>query len=223
MPFIQFPNVPAVPGVPALLRSVTVPTPEALEVGALGALASLLGFTAPVWGVFDLNGNQVLQPDSFLALDYKNNSRVSDYPQEHGAFASYNKVATPYDVRVRMAIGSDLASRTAFIAQCEAMLSSIDTFNVVTPEKTYVNATVENFDYRRETKNGATMITADLWFLEIRENATAQFSASASSPPLAASQVQSPGAADSVSNGQIQAVTPVQTPAVLGGPLGQFA
>jgi hypothetical protein len=200
MPFIDFPNVPNVPGVPALLRSVTVPTPQALEVGAAGALTSLLGFTPPVWGVFDLDGNNVLNPDSFLALDYKNDSRVSNYPQEQGAFATYNKVATPYDVRVRMAIGSDLASRTAFIAQCDAMLASIDTFNVVTPEKTYLNATVENVDYRRETKNGATMITVEMWFLEVRETATAQFSS-----------VQSPSAADSVSDGQVQAsAVPVQ-------------
>jgi hypothetical protein len=122
-----------------------------------------------------------------------------------------------------MAIGADLASRTAFIAQCDSMLASTDTFNVVTPEKTYLNATVENVDYRRETKNGATMITIDMWFLEVRENATAQFSASAFSSPLAASQVQSPSSADPVSDGQIQAVTPTQKPAVLFGPLGGFA
>lgn len=205
MPFIDFPNVPNVPGVPAIARSITVPTPQALEVGAAGTLTDLLGFSAPVWGVFDQNGNKVLNPDSFLAFDYRNASRVSDYPQEQGAFASYNKVSTPYDVRVRMAIGADQASRTAFLAQCELMLKSIDLFNVVTPEATYINATLENYDYRRETNNGATMITVDMAFKEVRITATAQFSASASSTPLAADQVQSPGAADPVSDGQVQA------------------
>jgi hypothetical protein len=208
MPFIEFPNVPNVAGVPAILRSATVPTPQALEVGALGAITSLLGFGPPVWGVFDLSGNQVLVPDSFLALDYKNDARVSDYPQEQGAFASYNKVQTPYDVRTRMTIGADLASRAAFLAQCDAMLKSTDTFNVVTPEVTYFNATVENFAYRRETKNGATLITVDLWFLEVRVSATAQFSAAASSSPLAANQVKAPNAADPISDGQVQAADP---------------
>jgi hypothetical protein len=194
VPLIPFPNVPNVPGVPAIIRSANFPTPEIAEVGALGALTDLLGFTAPIWGVFDQDGNKVLNPDSFLSMDFKNSSRVSDYPQEQGAFASYNKVVTPYDVRVRMAIGADQASREAFLAQCDAMLKSIDLFNVVTPEATYLNATLENYDYRRETKNGATMLTVDLWFLEVRFTATAEFSS-----------VQSVSGADAVSDGQVQA------------------
>jgi hypothetical protein len=205
MSFIDFPNVPNVPGVPAIARSITVPTPQALEVGAVGALTDLLGFTAPVWGVFDQSGNKALNPDSFLAFEYKNSSRVSDYPQEQGAFASYNKVATPFDVRVRMSIGSDLAARTDFLATCDTMLKSTDLFNVVTPEATYVNVTLDNYDYRREQKNGATLITVELSFVEIRITATAQFSSGASSTPLAADQVQSPSAADPVSDGQVQA------------------
>lgn len=235
MPYIQFPNVPAVPGVPALLRSVTVPTPQALEVGALGALTNLLGFSAPVWGVFDQDGNEVLQPDSFLGMDFRNNARVSDYPQEQGAFESYNKVQTPYDVRIRMAIGADLQTRTFFLAQCDAMLKSTDAFMVVTPEVTYQNATVENVAYRRETRNGATMITVELWFLEIRISAVAQFSAASattgsgapyafgSASALPADQVQSPSAADAVSDGQVSVKTPQYQPSVLFGPLGGFA
>lgn len=205
MPFIDFPNVPNVPGVPAIARSISVPTPEVLEVGALGALTDLLGFSAPVWGVFDQDGNKVLNPDSFLSFDYRNSSRVSSYPQEQGAFSSYNKVSTPYDVRVRMAIGADQASRTAFLAQCELMLKSIDLFNVVTPEATYINATLDSYDYRRETNNGATMITVDMAFIEVRVTATAQFSSGASSNPFPADQVQSPSAADPISDGQVQA------------------
>lgn len=235
MPLIEFPNVPNVSGVPALLRSVTVPTPEALEVSAAGALTTLLGFGPPVWGIFDQDGNQVLVPDSFLGMDFRNNARVSDYPQEQGAFESYNKVQTPYDIRVRMAIGADLQTRTAFLAQCEAMLKSTDTFMVITPEATYPSTTVENVAYRRETRNGATMITVDLWFLEVRVTATAQFSSASattgsgapvafgSASALPADQVQSPSAASSISDGQVYAKAPQYQSSVLFGPSGGFA
>jgi hypothetical protein len=223
MPFIDFPNVPNVAGVPALLRSVTVPTPQVLEVGALGALTSLLGFGPPVWGVFDLSGNKVLDPDSFLSFEYRNQARVSDYPQEQGAFSTYNKVQTPFDVRVRMAVGSDQASREAFLAKVDSMLKSIELFNVVTPEATYVNTTLEAYDYRRQTTNGATLLIVDLAFLEVRVTATAQFSAAASSNPLPADQVKSPSGADPISDGQVQASAPTVQPATLFGPLGGFS
>ena len=235
MPYIQFPNVPNVPGVPALLRSVTVPTPQALEVGALGALTSLLGFSAPVWGVFDQSGNLVLNPDSFLSFDFRNDARVSDYPQEQGAFASYNKVQTPNNVRIRMAIGADQETRTAFLLKCDAMLKSTDLFTVVTPEINYTSLTVENVAYRRETRNGATMITVELWFKKVRISAVAQFSSASavtgsgapyafgSASALPADQVQSPSAADAVSDGQVSAKTPQYQPSVLFGPSGGFA
>ncbi|MEX3614387.1 MAG: hypothetical protein VB141_11690 [Burkholderia gladioli] len=210
MPLIPFPNVPKVPGVPVIFRSLSVPTPESLAISALGALTDLLGLSTQ-WGVYDQDGSKALSPDTFLAVDYKNNSRVSSYPQEQGAFASYNKVQTPYDVRVRMAIGADLATRTAFLARCEAMLKSLDTFTVITPEATYQSATLENYEYRRETRDGTTLITVDLWFLEIRVAPAAQYStppggtsaSAGAATTLRSDQVKSASTASPVSGGQV--------------------
>lgn len=192
MSLIPFPNVPNVPGVPAILRSITVPTPGALLNAALGGIAEAI-FGAVVWGVFDQSGNAALVPDSFLDIDYKQDMRVSNYPQEAGAFASYNKVGTPYDCRVRMALGGDKASRAAFLAQLDTMLKAIDLFTVVTPEATYVNAALQNYNYRRESRNGASMLVVDLWFIEVRLTGIATFS-----------QPSQPSGADAVSNGQVQ-------------------
>jgi hypothetical protein len=196
MPFIPFPNVPDVPGVPPLARSATVFTPIRLGLDAAkSALFELSGVKPPVWGVFLPGGRtKALDPDSFLAVDYRNDSRVSTYPLEQGAFASYNKVQSPYEVRVRMAIGADQDTRSQFLAKCDAMLHSTDRFDVVTPEAVYLNATVTNFDYRREASSGATLIVVEMWFEEVREIGVAQYSS-----------VKSPGAADPVSNGQVQA------------------
>lgn len=194
MSLISFPNVPNVPGVPAVFRSLTVPTPGALLNMALGGIAEAV-FGKVVWGVFDKAGKAALTPDSFLDIDYKNESRVSNYPMEAGAFAAYNKVGTPFDCRVKMAIGGDKASRTAFLATVEAMVGSIDLYTVVTPEATYTNAALQNYSYRRESKNGATMLTVELWFIQVRLTGAATFSKPVPS--------QASGA-DPVSGGQAQ-------------------
>ena len=195
MSLIPFPNVPNVPGVPAILRSATVPTLGQLLNNAIAGVVEFL-FGAVRWGVYDQAGNKALNPDSFIDIDFKNESRVSNYPQEAGAFAAYNKVDTPYDCRVRMAIGGDKASRTAFLAKCDSMRRSIELFSVVTPEATYLNATLQNYSYFRETKNGASMLTVDLMFLEVRNTADAKYS------PVPAA----PSAASVISGGQVQAV-----------------
>lgn len=204
MSLIPFPNVPNVPGVPALVRNFTVPTAGQLLNNVLGGIAEAI-FGKVVWGVFDQSGKEALTPDSFLDIDYKQDMRVSQYPQEAGAFASYNKIGTPYDCRVKMAIGGDKASRAVFLAKCDAMLKTIDLFTVVTPEATYINAALQNYNYRRETKNGATMLTVDLWFIEVRLTGVAAFSLPAQ-----------PSGADPVSGGQVQTFPLANRVAVIG-------
>lgn len=206
MPLIQFPNVPDVPGVPALLRSVTVPTTITGLVGlAQGIISEFLGSE---WGVFDDSGNRVLFPDTFLGIEFKNDERQSDYPVEAGGFQSYNKVDTPYDARVRMAIGGDKVSRTIFLQQCDTMLHSINLYTVITPEVSYATASLVNFMYKRETKNGATLLTVELWFKEVRETAT-----------LAIFSGQNPASADATSDGTVQTFPVANQPALTATPL----
>lgn len=121
----------------ALPRTVVIPPSDGISGAVLDALAQAI---APIWGIYQ-GGELALEADSFVSLDFRNESRVSDYPQEPNTFASYNKVATPFDVRVRMAIAADRATRTNFLATCETMVRSVDLFDVVTPEATYLNAT----------------------------------------------------------------------------------
>ena len=129
---------------------------------------------ANAWGIF-LDGVHVLEPDSFLGYEYMNESKVSQYPQQSGAFQSYNKVATPFDVRVRMSKGGTIADRTAYLAEVEAAAKSLNLYSVVTPEKTYLNTNIVKVSHRHAQREGATLLVVELWFLEIRNTATAQF------------------------------------------------
>lgn len=195
IPKAKFPNVPNVAGVPSLLRDPSKIIGTVAGVINIGRqIASLFGFGATTWGVFDSAGNTVAIADSVLSLDYANSSRVSNYPVEAGAFASYNKVANPYDVRVRLARGGTEAERSAFIKALDYAANSLNLYVIVTPEATYKDANIESFDYRRENTNGANIILAELRIVEIRQSAVASFS-----------DPKNPAAAIAQSQGQVAA------------------
>lgn len=199
LPVPQFPNVPALPGVPALARAAGAPVVASvnnlLVNAGLGQLA--LGFAKPVWGVFDSSNQPVAIADSVKALQFRADSNVPDYPLEQGGFQSYNKVQRPFGSVVSLACGGDEQRRANFLSAIEAAKQSTNLYSIVMPEAVYINANIVAYDYRREQKNGATLLTVDLHIEEIRVNATAAFD-----------NVQNPASADTVSQGQVQAATP---------------
>jgi len=210
LPVPQFPNVPALPGVPALARLAG--TPVVTEINSLLISAGLgqlaLGFAKPVWGIFDANNQPIAVADSVRAVQFRADSSVSDYPQEAGAFQSYNKVQRPYASVVSMVCGGDEQRRANFLSAIDVAKRSTDLYSIVMPEVVYNNANVVAYDYRREQRNGATLIIADLHIEEIRLNASAAFD-----------NVQNPASADPVSQGQVQATTPGASMAALYGPV----
>lgn len=171
--------LPTIPGAPALLR-----TPPALS-GAFAKLntASLLVadaaiikglFDKPKWGVFK-SGKAIASADSVLSFEYRQDTKISEYPQEKGGFQSYNKVGSPFDARVQLTKGGTEADRAAFLSAIEAATASLDLFDVVTPEKVYKSANLQRFDYRRTAASGVGLITVDLWLVEIRETVSTAF------------------------------------------------
>jgi hypothetical protein len=194
MPLIPFPDIPQVPGVPALAREAVLPSIGAVINMGLGALAESI-FGNVVWAIKSADGGDDFVPDSFVSIEQRSTSRVANYPMEAGSFASYNKVQMPYDCRVRVAISSDLATRQRLLQQLDSMKQSTALFNVISPEATYTNATLQEYSYRRESSSGVTLIQADLWFVEIRQTAQALFNST-----------QQPESADPASTGTVQPV-----------------
>ncbi|AMM14249.1 hypothetical protein AX768_09220 [Burkholderia sp. PAMC 28687] len=233
LPVPQFPNVPNVPGVPALVRTVGAPVlasvNSALISVGLGQFA--LGLSQPVWGIFDANNDPIAVSDSVGALEFGSDSHISNAPMEQGAFQSYNKVQLPFEARVRLHCGGAIEKRQAFLQAIELASKSTDLYSIVTPEASYFQANVAGYRYRRETRNGATLLTVEVALSQIREATAAQFSntgesattgsgapvAFGSSSSLPASQVQNPASADPISLGQVQGttLTPAQNFALL--------
>jgi hypothetical protein len=227
MPTIMFPDVPLLPGVPQLLRPISqaIAANPVLSIG-LGTVETLLITAlnqAPTWGIFDQSGNQLgLLPNSqstlqaiagtlaaqltgnnatvlsTFAVDYTGESRSSDFPVEDGSFASYNKVQLPASPVVTLILDGSESDRTAFLNLINAACVGTDLYNVVTPEVTYSNYSIERYSYTRRASKGVTLLLVECHLKEIR-----QVQATLTTAPLIVAPIN-PAAASSVDNGNVQ-------------------
>lgn len=165
-----------------------------------------LGPGAEQWGIF-LDGEPVVSADSVVTFEYGQDSSISNYPVEQGSFESYNKVATPFDVRVRYAAGGSEANRRSLIDSVAAIMDSLDLFDVVTPEVVYQNCNPVRENYRRTAVNGRGLLQVDIALEEVRVTATST-SGGAGAP------TKTPSGADAVGGGNVLPQDP--TPGELG-------
>jgi hypothetical protein len=158
-----------------------------------------------VWGIYDDKLKPVLDIDSCLDVSYTGAMKVSSFPVEKGGFISYNKVREPYKAKVKVAVGGKSARIEKLLKDLETLLSSTTLYRIVTPEMTYLNATVEHYSYKRAEKDGRNMITAELEIMEVRE-VTPQYTTVA----LPAAKAKKAGDASKVNGGKVQGQTPDQ-------------
>lgn len=183
--------------------------PNATGLAAIAELGDLTGIDVlnPLptdWKILDANTSApVIVPDTVARFEYRGESRVADYPMEQGAFASYNKVQTPFDLRMTMVCsglnfaqkaisaitgalgidtGQDLMQRPDFLDTLDYMLNTTDLFVVVTPDKTFHNISLVHYDYRKESNNGARMLIVEAWFREVRVTGSATYTQNTASP-----------------------------------------
>jgi hypothetical protein len=179
--FVQkalYPNVPMLPGVPQVLRSPLFPTgvPLGIEITAISSAIAASINTAPKWGIFDSSHTQIVVPDSVVDFGYHNEWHVADFQIQEGQFASYNKVATPFEISVRLSKGGTQQDRTAFLNSIQAIAGDLNLYSIVTPEITYTDCNITRWEVIRRGANGAYFLTdVDIYFKQIRF-VTAQYS-----------------------------------------------
>lgn len=143
---------------------------------------------------------RVIVPDSVYAFENRNEFKVSDFPVQRGAFASYNKVSSPFEVTVRLIKSSTLEGRARFLQQVDSVLNTLDLYDVVTPERIYQNVNMTRYEVTRRSSQGAYFLAeVDVFFRQIIQ-VTAQYSASAA----ATRNAEQPSARPSVSQGIVQ-------------------
>jgi hypothetical protein len=157
---------------------------------------TISGALAPIASVASLLGLPNILPvtASMVEFHFKQDWPVSNYPQEQGAFQSYDKVTLPFDVRTRLACSGPSSVRQAFIQAILAIAGSklpnvtglpiniptttpsasseLPRFSVVTPELTYASCSCVHVDFARTAEKGVSMIVADMWWQEISVTAS---------------------------------------------------
>jgi hypothetical protein len=198
-------------GVPALLDPPADPIPQPLLTSDSPAIQPTSRI--PAWGIY-LNGQIAIAADSILKVEYKASARISNAPQEEGAFQAYNKVQAPYESRVQMTKGGSESDRASFLDALEAAKQSLSLYDIVMPEKSYLNANITGYSLVRTARSGVTLLTVEVIFEEVRQAAAPVFTAttgggSAATPVIA--NPKSPSGADPTNAGTKQPVVP--TPA----------
>lgn len=186
-------DVPNGPGVSPIFSVANLTQSLAL---VSNDLVSFNAYNQAPWGVYE-DGAPVVTADTTLAVIYKQEFAVADYPIEEGGFESYDKVQIPYDVRIRLLAGGSDAAISALEQSAQAVAGSInDDYQVVTPTRVYSNATCSHQDSQRVEKQGTNMVMIEMWFLEIRTTAqqsggSASTASPDSTPSVDAGDVQS--------------------------------
>jgi len=122
-----------------------------------------------IWSVYDADLKSIAVFDTFLDYDATQESKVVTMPVEKGSFAGYNKVASPYDVTVRLARSGPPETLAKFITDLERFANGTDLVSVVTPHKVYTNANIESFKHGMKRESGVSMLVAELSLVEIRQ------------------------------------------------------
>lgn len=177
-----------IPGVPPLLAPINRVQNTIVQLKADAAIfmryqssrqkqtASVPFFAAnATWGIY-AKGKPLIEPDSIVSFDFRQEFRISDAPQEAGAFLSYNKVRSPFDVRLKMTKGGSDAVRKAFLDSVEALASSLDLCAVMTASKNYSDVNVVHYEYSQTAQNGVGMLTVEVWLQQVRTTPSQAFS-----------------------------------------------
>jgi hypothetical protein len=208
-----YPDVPPSPGVPPVKRDPLV-TINKIGLLAADVLTVIRMFQPPEWGIFTIQGQPLVVPDTVTAVDFRREARISDYPVEDGGFQSYDKVLIPYDARVSMTCDGTGMDKSLFLANIDAASQSLDLFTVVTPEVTFTNMNVIHYDLRRERTRGATILHVDVWLQQIVQTATTQFTDTSKptppTQPAPTTNATEPTGVPDVSKGTVQPAAPPQ-------------
>lgn len=122
------------------------------------------------WIVSDAeSGESLITFTSFLDMDMKAESKVPTQPTEEGGFFTYNKVETPDDVRVSLAVQGQPDVIEAAISALREAKNSTQLLAIETPDEVLDSFTLAGFNYRRTTQEGAGLLVVELMLTEVRQ------------------------------------------------------
>lgn len=167
-------------------------------------LSTLTSVIYPPYGIYYATGEHANSPalQFYSVQNYSHDgaANISTAPVETvnntaGSYSSYNKVAQPARISMRVMLEGSTAfsgaipsipsldlnnkslvvtSRTEMINKLEAMRFSADLYNIETPDRVYANYDLVSYSFPIRPNSGVTLLIVDLVFQEVRTTATIQ-------------------------------------------------
>lgn len=148
-------------------------TASVAALGALSFVASNLPKVNPPVPIYAVVQSDTLIPltipTSWLEFSARYETQISDYPQESGAFALYNKVRRPQQINVTMVKdGSDVA-RLAWLATIQQQESSNPTqlYTLISPNLIATDYTIMGLSYETRSDHGQNRLYLTINFMEV--------------------------------------------------------
>lgn len=145
----------SLPGLPALLPAAAALFSEVTSLSADAITGT--SATESQWGIF-LNGARVIDSDNVVSVEFRQDFTISNYPIEQGAFASYNKVQHPFEIKAGFSTGGNSSDRQTFLASIAAVIADTNLYDFVTPDAIYTNLNFTHQDYRRNSDRVGLLI-----------------------------------------------------------------
>lgn len=121
------------------------------------------------WTLLDERGATAITFTSFIDIDVRNEGQALSYPVEEGGFANYNKVQSPLNIRVTLAVQGDEEDFDYTIYKLDEYTEGAVKLSVSTPATLYEDMTLESYSHKRTRENNAGLLTVELNLVEVRE------------------------------------------------------
>lgn len=125
----------------------------------------------PVWGIYEAGSSTTLavEVDSVMEVSVSEEADVPHYRLQTNSYATYNKIAQPMEIPLRIAKGGSDEERSAFIAWLQTAARNPTVYDILTREAVFRNVTLEKYSYERTAENGEDLVIAECQFVEVRE------------------------------------------------------
>jgi hypothetical protein len=135
--------------------------------------------TAPYdeqWGLFTQGDDPqpVFDVDTCIEFNFGDTSKISDFPVEQGAFASYNKVLHAFQPKIKLMVGSSKDGSTSSQDRIQALLDklyqevrSTNLYDLYMPEYFYEGVTVEKYNFKRTASKGRGSLEVDVTLMQV--------------------------------------------------------
>lgn len=127
-----------------------------------------------LWRIISEQGGDAVNFSSMLEFSVNAGGSALTTPIEEGSFATYNKIQSPLDISLQLAVDGDAYAQQAAVDRLEEMRNGLEKVALSTPYEYYDSLTIDSFSHRRAQGLANHALVADLHLVEVREVGAAQ-------------------------------------------------